>query len=118
MLLAQLTNQGARLADLARVKADGGFVKNKDGRVVQEGVGQAHALEVALGKRADELPTNIAQPTALGDIIDALAALLAVQVLDAPSKREVFDDAHLRIERAAFRHVADATANLHRVPKD
>ena len=43
---------------------------------------------------------------------------VAVDALDAGAEVEVLGDAHLGVEGAAFRHVADAAPHLDRVPED
>ena len=64
VLLAQFADQLARLADLRRVEAGGRLVEDQHRRVVQQRVGQADALAVALRQRADQLPAHVAQPAA------------------------------------------------------
>ena len=59
MLVAQLANQGADLADLIRIEADGGLVEDDDVRLVDDGLSDADPLLVALGQRADQpVPTS------------------------------------------------------------
>src|SRR5207253_6093026 len=57
-------------------------------------------------------------PAAFDDIVDALAAPPAVPALDARPEVQVFGDAHLRVERAVFGHVADPLARLDRLPEN
>ena len=76
------------------------------------------ALAIALGEGADELALDLGQPAAFEDIVDAFAALPAVDALDAGAEVEVFVDAHFFIEGAAFGHVADLGANGDRVPEN
>src|SRR5207244_3152746 len=112
------TNERARGADLGRVESGGRLIEDEHGRIGEQRVGQADALAVALGEGADELPADIGQPAALEHIVQALASLPAVDALDAGPEVEVFGDAHLGVERAVFRHVADPAADLDGVPED
>src|SRR5205807_1386592 len=111
-------NQLARLDDLPRVEASGRLVEDQDGRIDEQGVGQADALAIALGQGADELATDVGQPAAVDDGLDAAAGLAAVQALDAGAEAEVFGGTHLGVERAVLRHVADAASDFERVPED
>src|SRR5262249_61839453 len=54
----------------------------------------------------------------LGDVVDALLALLAVEPLDAAAVGEVLHDAQLGVEGAVLGHVADAAAHLDGAPED
>src|SRR5262249_27748844 len=71
-----------------------------------------------LGQGADELPADVGQPAAREDVVDALAPPRAVDALDAGAEVQVLDDAHLRVQRAVLRHVADAPPDLDRLPED
>ena len=118
MVVAQRPDQLSRLANLRRVKAGRGLVQNEHGRVRQQGVGEAHPLAIALRERADELAAHVRQPALVQHLFDALPPIRAIQALDAGSEAEVFGNAHLQIQGAILRHVADATPCLHRLPED
>src|ERR1019366_9225055 len=75
-------------------------------------------LAIAFRERVDELAADIREPTAFDDVVDALPALAAIDALEAGAEVEVFVDAHVLVERAAFRHIADLAANRDAVPKD
>ena len=47
-------DEGADLAHLVGIESDGGFVEDEDIGIVDEGLGEADALAVALGELADE----------------------------------------------------------------
>ena len=64
-----------RRADLRRVEAGRRLVEDEHRRLGQQSVGQADALAIALGERADELPVHVGEPAAVEDVIDALALL-------------------------------------------
>ena len=112
---AEVFDQLADLPDLVRVEADGRFVEDEQVGVVQEGIGQAHALAVAFGQRADQFPLHIAQSAEFLHGIDALAVGAAPDAFERGPVFEVFLHAHLRVKRDVFRHVTDAGTHLARL---
>ena len=85
VLLAQLADQLARLADLRRIESGRRLVEDQHRRDRRSSsVGQADALAIALRQRADELPAHVAEPAALHDAIDGISTRRpAMQSLDA-----------------------------------
>ena len=61
MLLAEVLDQVAHLANLIGIEADGRLVENQQIRFVHERVRQADALPVTFGKRADDPIFHVAQ---------------------------------------------------------
>ena len=118
MVLSQLLDEGERLADLQRVEADGRFVQDEDGRVVDHGVGQADALAVALRQRADKPAAHLLDATALEAEIEPLLPLLALYPLELGPKEHVFLDAHFGVQRHALGQVADIPPHVHRLVHD
>ena len=45
------------------------------GGIGEQGVGQADALAIALGQRADELAIDVGEPAAFEDVVDALVGV-------------------------------------------
>src|SRR5262249_23957673 len=80
--------------------------------------GQAEALAIALGQRADEPATDLADAAALETVVDALLPLLAVHALQLGPVGQVLLDAHFGIQRHALRQVADVAAHFHRLRHD
>src|SRR5262249_22621837 len=86
--------------------------------VVDHGVGQADALAVPLGQRADEAAAHLADATAVQAGVDTALALLALDALEGGAVGEVLLDAHFGIQRHALRQVTDVLAHLHRLVQD
>src|SRR5262249_23645408 len=87
-------------------------------RIGQQGIGEADALAVALGKCADKLPADVVHPASAEHELNALAATATVQPLDAGPEKQVFHDAHFPVQRAVLRHVADSPADFDGLPED
>ena len=118
VFFAQFADQGAHRTNLGRIEPGGRLVEDQYRGIGQQGVGEADALAVTFRQSADDLPANVAEPAAFEDIFDASPPRVAVEILDAAAETKVFLDAHLKIERAAFRHVADIAAHAERIPED
>ena len=68
-------DQLAGLDDLLGVEAGGRLVEDQHVGVVQDGLGEADALAVALGELADELPAHVADAGLADRLVDAGRAL-------------------------------------------
>jgi hypothetical protein len=62
--LAQLTDQGADLGDLVGVEARGGLIEDEQVGLMEDRLGEADALAIALGERAKtSRPSTVARPS-------------------------------------------------------
>ena len=95
---AHAGNQSAELGRLFRVEADGGFVEDQHLRVVQQSLGQADALPVALGQRPDVHAGDRPEGEFLHDAVDAPRPLGAAQALQFADEAEISADFHLGIQ--------------------
>ena len=110
--LAQVFDQLPHLADLVRIEADGRLVEDEQIRIMQERVGQTHALAVAFGQGADQLLLHVAQAAQFLHRIGPLAFGPSADAFQGRPVFEVFLHAHLGIKGHVFRHVADTRAHL------
>jgi hypothetical protein len=109
---AQAGDEVAHDEDLVRVEADGRLVHDDDGRLGEDGLGDADALAVALGELADDLVADALQVAELEHLVDARAELAARDLLQPAAEVEVFAHAHVLGQRVVLRHVADAALDL------
>ena len=82
MLLAEVLDEFADLADLVRVEADGRLIEDEQVGVADEGIREADALAVALGKRADDLALHVGEAGEFLDLADAAANFAAREALE------------------------------------
>ena len=79
---------------------------------MDEGIGEAEALAVAFAEAADHLAGDILEG---GEVHDAAHVFLhgaPAEAFESGAEFEVFLDAHVVVERDAFRHVADLAAGF------
>jgi len=67
VLLGEILNQFPEDPDLIGVQADGGFVKDEEVGLVDEGIGQSDALLVSLGEVAHEFAMDVHESALLED---------------------------------------------------
>src|SRR5438132_13533120 len=77
MVAGQAPDEVARLVDLFGIETGGGFVKDEYIGIVDNGLGQAHALAIAFHQPAEEYILLIVDGAAIANIIDPLAQLRA-----------------------------------------
>ena len=104
--------------DLMRIQADGGLVHDNDGRLGEDGFGDADALAVAFGKLADDFVPDPFQVAELENFVDARPEFAAGDLFEAAAKIEILRDAHVFRERIVFRHVADLALDIVRLSCD
>ncbi len=112
MALTQLADEVARLPDLAGVEPVGRLVEDEEFRLVDEGVGESHALAVAFREGADDLALDGGEAAGIHRLVHRGLRLAVDEPLEPGAEAEVFPDAQVGIERHVFRHVADAPTDL------
>jgi hypothetical protein len=112
VLGAELFDDVADVADLVRVETCRGLVEHEERRLRNERIGEPDALAIALREIADEDVRDVEHVRLLHRVVDERATVAARDALQLRAEREVFADAHLRIERDRFGHVADLRACL------
>jgi hypothetical protein len=112
---AMVLDQVPHLPDLVRVESDGRLVEDEQVGVVEQGVGQAHALAVAFGQRPDQFLLHIAQAAQFLDRVDALAVAAAAHPLQRRAVFEILLDPHFGIKGDVLRHVSDPRPHLARL---
>ena len=101
--------------NLLGVEARGGFIKDENIGVVDDGLGQADALAIAFGELADELLADVAQGAAADDFAHFPGDIVGGDALELAGEAEVLVDLHFRINGRCFGQVADALLDLHGV---
>ena len=112
VLASQALDQLAGLDDLLGVEARGGLVEDEHVRVVEDGLGEAHPLAVALRELADEGVAHVAHPGLPDHVVDLPAAILGGDPLDLGAEAEEVQDRHVRVEGRGLRDVADPPLDL------
>ena len=79
MMCSEVVDALPHGAHLMRVEPDGGLIENDNRRLVDQRIGQAHALAIALGKFANHLPRGIGEVELFNHLVHAIAAGLAAQ---------------------------------------
>ena len=95
-----------------RVEADGRLVHDDDGRLGEDGLGDADPLAVAFGELADDLVANALEVAELEHLINARAEHAALDLLQPPAEIEVFRHPHVLGQRIVLGHVADLALDL------
>ena len=57
---------------MGRVQADGGFIQDKQGGIVNQSLGQTHPLAVPVGEVAHQAPPHVTQAGQLDDAVEVL----------------------------------------------
>ncbi len=83
-----------------------------------DGIGQADALPIALGKKADELALDVLQGAEIEHVVEAFLDAAAGDALQGGAKAEVLMDAHVLRQGNVFRHVADVLTSAEGVLKN
>jgi len=71
--------------DLFGIEARGRFVENQHIRVVNDGLRQADALAVALGKLPDDIVPDVCNRAAFARVIDSIAQFASREPLSRPT---------------------------------
>jgi hypothetical protein len=107
MIATELAYERTDFADLDRVETDRRFVQDHERRQMDDRLGDADALLVALRQVADQAPADIGQATAA---LGGVACGAALESLDAVQRRaviEVLVDRQVAIYRRLLRQVAE-----------
>ncbi len=88
---ASVLDELARLDDLLGIEARGGLVEDQHIGVVDDRLGQADALPVALGELAQQLVAHVADGAALQDLIHAPAEVGLRDALEPRHEGQVLD---------------------------
>ena len=116
MVAAQLLDQRAHLADLARVQADRRLVEDDHRRVVEHGLGDADALPQPLRESADQLVGTVAEVDLLHRALDRRGAV--GDPVQPRHEVQIAPHGHLRIDRRGLGKVAYGLAGGHRLGDD
>ena len=108
----QIGYQLADFLDLLWVKAICGFIKDKDFRVVDQGLGQTDPLPVTLGQFSDRPADNSFQAAITHDPHDGLLHRPALDALDTGDECKVVIHDHVAVQGYVFRQIADPFADL------
>ena len=109
-VLGQIGDTLPKFAAGKRVGAAGGFVQEKDFRLVQERRRHRQPLLETARQLAARQFGQGCQLEVLHRPVDALAFAVAAQIVSAGEEFEVFGDGELTVERELLGHVADALA--------
>ena len=118
MVAGELLDELPRFDDLFRIQPRGRLVEDEHVGVVDEGLGEADTLLVALGQLAAEPVAHVVDARPFHDLLQALAAFAARDALDLGDELEILDDAHVRVERRRFRKVAGPALGVNRLVED
>jgi hypothetical protein len=107
VLAAEALDQLARLDDLLGIEARGRLVEDEDVRVVEDGLGEAHALAISLGEAG---PMRVWRTSAMR-VFSITSAILALRslpgdALDLGAEVEERAHVHVRVEGRRLRGVA------------
>ena len=97
--MGQLADELADLLDLMRIEPGGGFVQNHHLGIVDQSLGQCHALPVALGQLANQLAVHRPQPAMLDHPGGALPQPPTAQTTGSTDEVEIGAHFHIRVER-------------------
>ena len=109
-VLGELGDEGAGGAHLGGVEPVGGFVEDEDGRVVDEGGGEAHPLAIALTERPDAFVGVVGEAAPVDDASDGGAAGLSGEAEQAGPIIEVLGGLEFVVERGGFGEIAELGA--------
>ena len=82
---------------------------------MNERLGEADALPVAVRQVPDFLPEHLREATHLDDVLRALLEGRVVELPEVAREPQVLEHAHLEIERRALREVTELLADLQRL---
>src|SRR5581483_8854437 len=115
VLAAQAFDELSGLIDLLGVETDGWLVQDDDVGIVDQRLGDAHPLLVALRELAYELAAHVFDLTGVQSVLEPLADAARRQPLEPGDELEVRLDRHLGVERHRFGQIADALPGLQRL---
>ena len=115
-MFGQAPNQVAHVLGLRGIQAVGGFVENQQPRLVDDGLGDSHALLVAPRKGADGVEGAVRQIGGGQHLAQRLAAF--PNPAQASHVVQIVRHRHLRIHRAVLRQIAKALLHLLRRFRD
>ncbi len=115
---AQLAQDLAHLDPRPRIEARRGLVEDEQGRVVDEGVGQAQPLPHAARHRLDVSVALVGQADDLEQLVDHGRPTVGGDAVAAGEEVEVLPHAQVVVDAVEVRHVADAPPHLERVGVD
>jgi len=118
VFFAEAFDEFANGADLVGVEAVGGFVEDKEGRVVDEGIGDADSLAEALGEGFDHLAAGALEAALVEDFVEAAFEVAAAEAFDLAAEGEVFPDPHVEVEGDGLGEVADLASGGEGVAED
>ena len=105
--MAEAFDELADFKFLVRVQAVGGFVENQHLWIVQECLGEAGPVAVALRERVDRLLGHGIEEAGLDGAFDRVIFFGAFEATDRCAKFEESDDRHVIVERGGLGEVAD-----------
>ena len=115
VVAGQGAEQFADLDDLLGVEAGSGLVEDEYVGVVDDRLGDADALPVALGKLADQLVAHVADGAASQHLVHPAVDVRRADSLELADEIEVLGDLHLGVNRRCFRQIPDPLLDLHGV---
>ena len=118
VLAPEVLYEVADLDYLPGVEAHGGLVEDDDLRVAQQGLGDAHALAIALGEVLYEPVRDVAYLRDGHDALHLLCELGPAQALSVSDEGEIFPRRPVHVERRLLRQIAQQPLRRARLLKD
>ena len=115
VLAAQAPDELAHLHDLHRVETVDGLVQDQERRPVDDRLGDADPLLVAVREGADGLVRHVAEGRGLDDLGQPLLDLGLAHAAELAGEAQETIDPHLGVERWVVRQVADQLPDLVRL---
>ena len=115
VIAGELFDQLPRLDNLFGIEAGGGLVEDEHIGVVNERLREADALPVAFRQLRALSIGHVGDARAFHHGLHALFALGDRDIFYLRDERQVFDDAHVRIERRRFGKIPGAALRLDRL---
>ena len=114
VLAAELANQLPHFHDLNWVQAGDGLVQDHELRFVDDGLGNADSLLVAVRQRGDRILMTIGERGQLFDRADAPSDVFGRHAAEPRRERQIVPDAHVTVKRRDVREIPDALAHRFR----
>ena len=114
VVAAQVFDEGAAFNNLLGVQAHGGLVQNEHRGVANQGLGNAHALLVALGQVADKPVKDVLNLHQPADFLDMLLPG-ELGLFQLVHKIQVFLYRHIHVQGRQLRQVANHLFHLARL---
>ena len=115
MIAAQVLDQGANLADLIGIEADGGFVEDDHVGFVDDRLRDPDALLIPLGERADQSAAHVVQAATAPGALHGLVERTFPHFVQASGQAQVFVDLEFPVQRRHLGQVTDARLCLSRL---